>query len=232
MKTWFVGPKRTYSLTEEDKLWLARAIAGETGETPRGLEGPASVAWAMINRFLLSPAQSNWPRFTDLLRAFCQPINPKWALGGSKCPDASPDKADPCYSGKLARREHIASLTWAEIHADIRSLVESFAAGQVFLPDKVLEMPHWRLSNWAAFHVDSSKRHEEINLGDNIFFEDLNLIGCEVHVVQSDTAPAPECFPVSRGVGGGWTTLNTLGVVLALGAAGIAAYLAWARTHS
>jgi hypothetical protein len=237
MKVWFVGPKRVYTLTEEDKLWLARACAGECGEKFDGPDCYAAVCWSMMNRYLLATVQDNWQTFTQLLRAFCQPINPKWARGGAKCPTESYDKSDPCYVGKLDRRARMASLPWEKIDLNIRNLVESFAAGNILIPDKVLELPAWRISNWAAYRVDSSKRAgDDINIGDNWFFEDggehplLKLMPYEVHVVRSDEEPEPSAFPASKGQGG-WTTMNTLAVVLGLGAAGIAAYLLWARSH-
>jgi hypothetical protein len=231
MPAFYVGPNRVYALTEEDKLWLARAIAGECGESPKSLDGPACVCWAMINRFLLSPAQANWKTLTELLRAFCQPINPKWARGGSICANPSPKEAKYCTENLYQRREHIATLPWEKINQGIRDTVTAFAKGSVFLPNKVLELAHWRLSNWAAYRVKQPLGYEDVNVGDNWFFEDARLLPCEVHVAHADTAPAPQCYPTSKGVGGGWTTLNTLGVVLALGVAGIAGYLAWAQTH-
>lgn len=231
MPAFFVGPKRVYTLTEDDKLWLARAIAGETGEHPKDLDGPRCVAWAMINRFLLSPGQSAWPTFTSLLRAFCQPINPKWARGGAICSMPTTTQAKYCNEKMYQRRERITTMPWSEINQGIRDVVESFAAGSVFLPDKVLELGHWRLSNWAAYRVKQSFGYKDINIGDNWFFEDANLLPCEVHVVQADSAPLPQCFAVSKGLSGGWTTLNTLAVVLALGAVGIASYLVWARSQ-
>jgi hypothetical protein len=143
----------------------------------------------------------------------------------------------------LNRRARITGLSWESISPDIRNFVESFAEGNVTMPDAVLAQPYWRLTDFAAFHKDAyidrdigfndhglvtDKKHKPANW----FFEIKGIYDCEVHVVRSDEQPALECFPVSKGVGGGWTTLNTLGVVLALGTAGIAAYLAWARTHS
>lgn len=232
MPTYYVGPKRVYTLTEEDKLWLARAMAGEAGENPGNLDGHKCVGWAMINRFLLSPAQGNWKTLTELLRAFCQPINPKWALGGPKCPQSSPDRDDPCYVGKLARRERITALPWNAIDADIRNLADAFAAGEVFMPDAVLELNHHRISNWAAYRVKQPIGYTDINVGDNWFFEDKNLLPCDVRVVTADSPPAPECLPVSKGLNGGWSTLTTFGVIVGLGVLGISAYLAWARTHS
>jgi hypothetical protein len=233
MPTYYVGPKRVYTLTEEDKLWLARAMAGEAGENPKSLEGHTCVAWAMINRFLLSPGQKTWSTLTELLRAFCQPINPTWARGGSKCnPPASEAAAALCTEKHFQRRERISSLPWNAIDADIRTLVDAFAAGAVFMPEKVLELNHHRLSNWAAYRVKQPLGYSDINVGDNWFFEDKNLLPCDVKVITADSPPAPECLPVSKGLNGGWSTTTTFGVIVGLGVLGIAAYLAWARTHS
>lgn len=231
MPAFYVGPKRVYALTEEDKLWLARAIAGECGESPKSLDGPACVCWAMIHRFLLSPAQGNWSTLTELLRAFCQPINPKWARGGAICANPSTKEAKYCIEKLYQRRARITALHWGEINQGIRDTVTAFAAGSLFLPNRVLELEHWRLSNWAGYRVKQSIGYKDINFDDNWFFEDKNLMPCEVHVVHQDSAPAPICYPTSKGVGGGWSTLNTFSAIVGLGVVGIAVYLAWARTH-
>lgn len=242
MPAFYIGPKRVYTLTEDDKLWLARAIAGETGERLKGMDGPAAVAWSMMNRFLLTKGQEIWPTYANLLRNYCQPINPKHARGGSKCPVGSPDKSDPCYEGLLDRREHISTLAWRDIDIGIRNFVESFAAGNITMPDAVFGLSHWRLTDFAAFH---KKEYMDREIGFNSsgvvtdkdakpvnwFFEIKGILDCEVHVVRADSAPAPQCFPVSKSVSGGWSTLNTFSVIVGLGIAGIAAYLAWARTH-
>jgi hypothetical protein len=242
MTAYFIGPKRVYALTEEDKLWLARCIAGETGDHPKNFDGPAAVAWSMMNRFLLVKGQEAWPTFTSLLRNYSQPINPKWARGGAKCPVASLSKDDLCSEDALQRRARITGLAWQNINIAIRNFVESFAEGNVTMPDAVLRLPYWRITDFAAFHrkeytdreigfdlngivTDKDARHT------NWFFEIKGILDCEVHVVRADRFPLPQCFPVSKSVSGGWTTLNTLAVVMGLGVAGIIAYLAWARSQ-
>lgn len=242
MTAYFVGPKRVYALTENDKLWLARAIAGETGEHLKNIDGPAAVAWSMMNRFLLTKGQDVWPTFANLLRNYSQPINPKWYRGGSICANPSKVQAPACNDKAYQHREYISNLRWQDIDRGIRDFVEAFAEGNVTLPDSVLSLPYWRITDFAAFH---RKEYADREIGfnsngrvfdkntklTNWFFEIKGILDCEVHVVRADAPPQPQCFPVSKNVSGGWTTLNSLAVVMGLGVAGIIAYLAWARSQ-
>jgi hypothetical protein len=64
-------------VTGEDLLWLARAVEAE-GE-PRVL-----VAQTLVNRWawLLDQHPGLFPRLQDLVRAYAQPVNPRWFPGG------------------------------------------------------------------------------------------------------------------------------------------------------
>lgn len=68
---------RQLEVTADDRLWLARAVARE-GE-PLDL-----VAQALVNRWAwLADAQpGTYPRLQDLVRAYAQPVNPRWMPGG------------------------------------------------------------------------------------------------------------------------------------------------------
>ena len=63
------------TLSEGEKLWAARMIAGEAGD-------PVAVLWTMASRFALL---ESYATFATLLRAYSQPINPKWQRGGEAC---------------------------------------------------------------------------------------------------------------------------------------------------
>jgi hypothetical protein len=135
-----------YRLTDQDLLWLARAIWGEA-DTHR--ENGAGVAWAMaqyyatvLNRRGGRPAFST---FTALLRAYCQPINPKWA---SRDASGCRRRPDHCTERHLAKRRRVTGASWSEIPSQVRQLVREFAAGQ--LPNPVPRMTDWAAHDWSS----------------------------------------------------------------------------------
>jgi len=115
--------KTQVGLTQEDLLWLARALMGETeGSSDRAM---AAVAWAMFQRW---QQKSRGKTFTQLLRAYCQPINPEYAtLAGRGC-RAHPEM---CTVAHLERRRRISTMTWEQLPNVVRDLVERFGRGEV-----------------------------------------------------------------------------------------------------
>lgn len=65
------------SIDDADRLWLSRAVEAE-GQ-PR-----AHVAQTLVNRWawLLDKGETAYPRLQDLVRAYAQPVNPRWFPGG------------------------------------------------------------------------------------------------------------------------------------------------------
>lgn len=68
---------RELPVTKDDALWLARAVEAE-GE-PRRL-----VAQTLVNRWawLADYAPGKYPTLTSLVRAYAQPVNPRWFPDG------------------------------------------------------------------------------------------------------------------------------------------------------
>lgn len=64
-----------YVVTEEDKLWLSRAVAAEG-------KPYAQVARALVNLFMLQRSKGNTQSLAQLVRAYAQPVNPRWFPGG------------------------------------------------------------------------------------------------------------------------------------------------------
>lgn len=60
-----------YEPTTEDKLWLARAVQAEGKPELR-------VARALVNLFMLQRAQGRTQTLAGLVRAYAQPVNPRW----------------------------------------------------------------------------------------------------------------------------------------------------------
>jgi len=72
------GGTTDYTPTEQDRLWLLRAVEAE-GE-PR-----ARVAETLINGFLWARSDVGYkPPLMTWVRAYCQPVNPRWFVRGDE----------------------------------------------------------------------------------------------------------------------------------------------------
>jgi hypothetical protein len=103
------GPKRGYTMTDKDVLWLARAFVGEAGKDITRKEAQWHF-WAWMNRFhLWSYSNAHFKKFYELIRAHSQAVNPIWMKPGEeKC--ASSNTGD-CSPERIARRHKMCSLT-------------------------------------------------------------------------------------------------------------------------
>lgn len=202
----YVGPRRELVIKDSDLIWVARMLVGEGG---RGIEqDEASAAlWSMANRFLLHRKQESWPTFVSLLKAFSQPINPKWdgkagnEPGNDFCaPGGKWEGSKFCTPDKLRRRESISSLTWEEIPAGVRRWVVEFQNGTLFPPDEIARLDRPRISNWAAKWLKKKRDGElktldrvypwGVDFGGNWFFEDDGLLSGYVDVVSDHLSPS------------------------------------------
>lgn len=67
-----------YSVSEQDALWLARAVEAE---------GPVQtqVAATLVNGFCFLRATRGYSKnLTDFVRAYAQPVNPRWYVTGDR----------------------------------------------------------------------------------------------------------------------------------------------------
>jgi hypothetical protein len=137
-------------LTDTDKLWLARALVGETGGRDR--RAMAAVTWAMAQNLMLVGA--NPPRystFTGLIRAYSQPVNPRWENEGTAV--------------QIARRRSIRTMTWAQIPSTARQVVDDFWAGTLENP---IGTPGAELVDFAAAgHFTPTG--PSVDIGGNVF---------------------------------------------------------------
>jgi len=118
----------SYILTDEDKLWAARMSQFEGGN-------PAATLWTMTQAYARAPIHARYPSFTKFIQSYSQPINPIWALGGSRCPTASSDPSSPCYSARIANRARAASMPFSGASAAVQAAVNAWMAGT--LPNPV-----------------------------------------------------------------------------------------------
>ena len=149
-----------YRLTDNDLLWLARAVWGEAGERPRG---GAAVIWAMAQyHALVLGSGGSRPKFgslTALLRAYCQPINPRWA---STSASGCQDRPSACSAHLLERRARITNVGWGDIPSSVRGLVTQFSQG-------TLSNPVPGMTDWAAADWSSRSQVRLINISGNRF---------------------------------------------------------------
>lgn len=138
--TWarIVSPGVDYQLTTEDVVWAARMVVGE------GDEDTEALLWAMTQRYALGA----WSTFTELLRAYSQPINPLWypsgaccQPGGAGCPTGGGYGTPACSERAFGRRARITHLTWEEIPLRVRRIVLTWAEGK--LPNPVPRATHF-----------------------------------------------------------------------------------------
>ncbi len=134
-------------ITDTDALWLGRAITGEVSPR-RNQEARAAVAWALAQNLMLVGRRgtSSPPRyrtFTAVVRAYCQPVNDRWATLDSPGCRQSPRNCQPYH---LERRAIYRNLPWGELSADVRSIVQDFRAGR--LPNPVPGMVDWHASSY------------------------------------------------------------------------------------
>jgi hypothetical protein len=67
--------ERLYEVTAEDRLWLLRAVAREGAVREQ-------VAQTLINGFAFHHAHRHMPTLTKWIRAYAQPVNPRWFPDG------------------------------------------------------------------------------------------------------------------------------------------------------
>jgi len=153
-----LGPGSTaVSLTPTDKLWLGRAVLGETGGTDR--RANAAVIWALAqNLMLIIGSRDSRPRFssfTALIRAYAQPVNPSWAVAGEGKCILHPGS---CTPARIARRAATASTLYADLPAATRETVGAFFNG-------TLANPVPGATDWHASHFEGAT----VQVGGNWF---------------------------------------------------------------
>ena len=120
-----------YQPTHNDRVWLSRAVEGEGA--PERL-----VAQALVNRFMWLRERDPklYPTLADFVRAYAQPINPRWMQGGDKF-EARWRKADA--AGKVRLRQQNARRQAHSTMTDFSDKTEdavhrALTAGPVDLP--------------------------------------------------------------------------------------------------
>lgn len=127
-----------YQITSDDLLWCARMLVGEGGNA-------AATLWTMASRLALLAKHRPelYPTLTSLVRAYSEPINPKFQTDGDLCrPGGHLHNAPACSSGRLARRAAICALDpsvvppadLAEQWKNARAICSAWQVGRIANP--------------------------------------------------------------------------------------------------
>jgi hypothetical protein len=180
----YVGEKKSkppIEITDEVALWLMRMICGEGGMICSD-EKTACLIWAIINRWFLWPGAKNYKTFIAMMRAFSQPINPRWMTGGDLARKYF--GRDAASAQRLARRAYICGLKWTDVPWKIRHAVAVFADGLLPYPTTAAASEKPRISNWASLPSTPKRYPWGMNINGDWFFEEENLISGNVVAVR------------------------------------------------
>ena len=171
---------RSTEIDDETALWLMRMCVGEGGGSCTAIKA-STMLWALLNRWMLHPWRRNWPTFQGMVRAFSQPINPRWQKGGNL---AKKNKNKPSATpARLRRRAWICELKKSQINSDVLIAAENLQSG-VLEPEYFFEkIDHKRISNWASYNGVRKKYPHGVNVDGDWFFEDLSPKLIKGHVV-------------------------------------------------
>lgn len=157
----------TVPFTAADKLWTARMVYGEGGDTPAEA---SAIIWTLVQRkYWGTGMETRNPRafagysWRDFIRTFSQPINPLWYRGGVKCRPGGPEVGTRgCDEVRLRRRDVLRTMRWEDIPAVAREATEAFIAGT--LPNNAPGV-----IDFAAGDTRNDKPRAPLGL-DNVYF--------------------------------------------------------------
>jgi len=177
----YVGPNsqdRVTIIDNETMLWQARMCFGEGGKKCSRNKASAML-WSIMHRWNLWPSRNKFKSYQHLMRAFSQPINPRWQKGGDLAEKYK--NKDAGSLERLKRRAYICNLTEKDIKSkapQIWQAVKDFQEGILFMPEILTTIAKPRISNWASLPSTPSKHPWGLDIdgtGD-WFFEDKGLI--------------------------------------------------------
>ena len=163
----------TIALTQDDLLWSARLINGETWGNPKGLDG-AAMLWSIAQRSFWRGRKESMATLSPL---YSQPINKAWSRDGAKCDDAAykdlKDKPtakgvkNPCSKEKLDKRDELRSVKWDKMSQGARDAALDFA--QCKLDNPLPGSVGWLATNEFGSSVDGgAKKLDDFN--DNTYY--------------------------------------------------------------
>lgn len=172
--------KRPLKINGRKALWLKRMIYGEAGRYCSA-EKAAALCWAIVNRWFLWPGARHYVTFIGMMRAFSQPINPRWMTGGDLARKYA--KRDAGSARRLARRARICKKTTFPRAIDLA--VAEFAEGRIHPPVFLSSIAYPRINNWASLPSTPRKFPHGVDVDGDWFFEEKNTkLGSVVRILQ------------------------------------------------
>lgn len=176
------SPKETEKYFRETKiddntaLWAMRMCWGEGGKKC-SIEKASAMLWALMHRWMLWDKKRRYPTYLSLMRAFSQPINPRWQTGGDLAYKyRNRDAGSP---ERLRRRKYICSLGINMIGTkapQMESAVTHFRNGELFPPDCLVDLESPRITNWASLPSTPTKFPWGMDINGDWFFEDKRIL--------------------------------------------------------
>ncbi|MHC4119758.1 MAG: hypothetical protein ACYSWO_19850 [Planctomycetota bacterium] len=149
--------EEAYTITDEDRLWLARSIWGEVNRDPAAWtrpdvqQGAAAVMWSYANHYItVGNKRRLYSTLGDFVQAYSQPINPRWDSATDTRCQQSPEM---CTPDRLAFRNSLRAMPWTSFPPALQNLVISFAAGHV--PNPVGTRTDFRASGTGYVPADA-----------------------------------------------------------------------------
>lgn len=133
----YVDGQPYYTLTPEDKLWMARMLRGE------GTDWAAQL-WTIAQRYVYR-AERYEDSVAELVLEFSQPVDEQWTRTGSACrPGGTHDGTEACSPARLDRRDGYRSLQPSQLQREL-AFIERWAQGKV--PNPVPRSMDWHATN-------------------------------------------------------------------------------------
>jgi len=140
MSATFIVPwdEFTYTPSDEDLIYLATALYGETRGN-HSEEEWGRMCWTWFNRFMLKTNRP-WPTLSSLIKNHSQPVNPKWRADGTFCKVGGKYHGkDNCSKNKLAWRRKMANIIasgdLSKVPSDISDVAIDFVDGKIPEPE-------------------------------------------------------------------------------------------------
>lgn len=125
-----------YEPTADDRLWLSRAVSAE-GAPYDG------VARALVNLFMLQRSKGNRQTLATLVRAYAQPVNPRWFENGDLF---------------LAHARTPLEVAQARARKDVHSKRAVFGAKVIAAVTRALSEPYSGATDYAVPSLDATKK--------------------------------------------------------------------------
>jgi len=133
-----------YEVTSDDRLWLLRAVQAE---------GPVQVdvARALVNLFAYLRSQGDLRTLKQVVRAYAQPINPRWYQEGDLFKQAAAQASSDVALKALLEKAHNREV--------IHSARTSFTQQTVRAVEQALTQPYRSdVTDYAASYIDATPK--------------------------------------------------------------------------